>query len=83
MASKRQVISIDDRGRSYLTKLGFKQGGTLVADPVEGENLAWIIRPGRIVTDIELSILANPSNLESLIRAGQESEAEADTIELN
>ncbi len=83
MAPKREVISIDDRGRSYLTKLGFEKGATLVADPVEGEDLAWIIRPGRVVTDIELSILASPSNLESLIRAGQESDADVDTIELN
>jgi len=83
MAPKREVISIDDRGRSYLTKLGFEKGATLVADPVEGEDLAWIIRPGRVVTEIELSILASSSNLESLIRAGQESEADIDTIELN
>lgn len=82
MEPKREVISIDDRGRSYLTKLGFEKGATVVADPVEGESLAWIIRPGRIVTEIELSILANPSNLESLIRAGQESAADVDTIEL-
>ncbi len=82
MAPKREVISIDDRGRSYLTKLGFEKGATLVADPVDGENLAWIIRPGRIVTDTELAILSNPSNLESLIRAGQESVADVDTIEL-
>jgi len=83
MAPKREVISIDDRGRSYLTKLGFEKGATLVADPVDGETLAWTIRPGRIVTDTELSILANHSNLEPLIRAGQESAAEVDTIELN
>jgi len=49
---------------------------------VEGKKLAWIIRPGRIVTDTELAILANPSNLESLIRAGQESVADVDTIQL-
>jgi hypothetical protein len=82
MALKREVISIDERGRSYLTKLGFQRGGTLVADAVDGEELAWIIRPGRIVTDTELAILANPANLESLIRAGQESAAGVDTIEL-
>lgn len=82
MTSKRRAITVDDRGRSYLSTLGFEKGTTLVADPVEGESLAWIIRPGRIVTDVELSVLANPANLESLIRAGQESAANIDTIEL-
>lgn len=70
MSPKREVVSIDERGRSYLTKLGFEKGAILVADPVEGEDHAWIIRPGRVVTDVELSILSDSSNLESLIRAG-------------
>jgi len=82
MAAKRQVLSVDDRGRSYLAKLGFEKGTTLVADPVEGEELAWILRPGRVVTDFELSILADPANLESLIRAGQKSARGDDTVEL-
>ncbi|GMR02568.1 MAG: hypothetical protein BMS9Abin20_0906 [Acidimicrobiia bacterium] len=34
------------------------------------------------LTDLELSMLANPSNLESLIRAGQELAADVDTVEL-
>ncbi len=78
----REVLKIDDRGRSYLSKLGFAKGSTLVADPVDGEPSAWIIRSGRIVTDIELAILSNPENVASLERATRQSIAGDDTIEL-
>ncbi len=77
-----EVLKIDDRGRSYLSKLGFKKGSALVADPVEGEPSAWIIRSGRVVTDIELAILSNPDNVASLTRAAAESIDGDDTIEL-
>ena len=82
MDHKREIIFIDDRRRAYLGKLGFEKSTTLAADPVEGEELAWIIRPGRVVTELELSILASAEALESVIRAGQESTAGADTVEL-
>jgi len=82
VATKRELIPIDDRRRAYLGKLGFEKGSTLAADPVEGEELAWIIRPGRVVTDVELAILADPVNLESLVRAWQQSASGADTVEL-
>ncbi len=63
-------------------KLGFKKGSTLVADPVEGEPSAWIIRSGRVVADIELAILSNPDIVASLTRAAAESIDGDDTIEL-
>ncbi len=69
-------------GRAYLTKLGFEKETTLVADRVEGDELAWIIRQGRVVTEFELSVLANAEALESMIRAGQESAAGLETLEL-
>jgi hypothetical protein len=78
----REVLKIDDRGRSYLSKLGFKKGSTLVADPVEGEPSAWIIRSGRVAADIELEILSNPDSVASLTRAAAESIAGDDTTEL-
>lgn len=78
----REVLKIDDRGRSYLSKLGFAKGSTLVADPVEGEPSAWIIRSGRVVTDIEMAVLSNPENVASLKRATRESIAGDDTMEL-
>lgn len=78
----REVLKIDERGRSYLSKLGFAKGSTLVADPVEGEPSAWIIRSGRVVTDVELAILSNPDNVASLQRAAAESIAGDDPIEL-
>lgn len=73
---------IDSQGRTYLAKLGFEKGTTLVADRVEGDELAWNIRQDRVVTEFEMSILANAEALESMIRAGQESVATAETIEL-
>lgn len=82
MEARRKIVSVDDRGRSYLSKLGFEKGATVVADPVEGEELAWILRPGRVVTDVEFEILADTANGESLVRAAQESERGDDTIEL-
>lgn len=82
MTPKRELISVDDRRRAYLGKLGFEKGSTPAADPVEGEELAWIIRPGRVITDVELAVLGDAANLESLIRAGQESKRDDDTIEL-
>ena len=78
----REVLKIDERGRSYLSRLGFAKGSTLVAEPVEGEPLAWIIRSGRVVTDIELAVLSDPDNVASLERAAAESIAGDDTIEL-
>ena len=78
----RQVISVDERGRSSLAKLGFAKGSTIVADPVEGEDSAWIIRPGRIMTEAEIAIVSNPDNVASLQRAGAEAIAEAETIDL-
>jgi hypothetical protein len=82
MEPRRKIVSVDDRGRSYLSKLGFEKGATVVADPVEGGENAWILRPGRVVTDVEFEILANPANVESLVRAAQESARGDDTIEL-
>ncbi len=78
----RQVISVDERGRSSLAKLGFPKGSTIVADPVEGEDSAWIIRPGRIMTDAEIAIISDPDNVASLQRAGAEAIAGAETIDL-
>jgi hypothetical protein len=78
----RQVIFVDPRGRSSLGKLGFTKGSAVVADPVEGEDLAWIIRPGRIMTDVETSIVSNAHNMESLQRAGTEAITGAETTEL-
>lgn len=80
--TSREVLNVDDRGRSYLTKLGFAKGSTLVAEPVEGEPSAWIIRTGRVVTDAELVILSDPVNVASLKRAATESIAGDETIEL-
>lgn len=68
----RETLQLDQRGRTYLTKLGFEEGGTLVADPIEGED-AWVLRRGRIVTEVELQILANPDNVAALERAAAES----------
>ncbi len=82
MAQGREIVSVDDRGRSYLTKLGFVKGMMLVADPVAGEELAWIIRPGRVVTDVELAILSDPDNVASLQRAASELLAGDNTLEL-
>jgi len=73
---------VDERGRSYLSKLGFEKGATVVADPVEGEELAWILRPGRVVTDVEFETISDPANVESLVRAAQESDRGDDTSEL-
>jgi len=78
----REALKIDDRGRSHLSKLGFKKGSTLVADPVEEEPSAWIVRSGRVVTDIELAILSNPDNVASLTRTAAESIDGDDTTEL-
>ncbi|MEA3511085.1 MAG: hypothetical protein U9R51_06580 [Actinomycetota bacterium] len=78
----REVLNVDERGRSYLTKLGFAKGSTLVAEPVDGEPSAWIIRTGRVVTDAELAVLSNPGNVASLERAAAESVAGDETIEL-
>lgn len=78
----REVLKIDERGRSYLTKLGFSKGSTIVADRVEGEPSAWIVRAGRVVTDVEYAILANPANIASLERAAAESISGDDTIDL-
>jgi len=82
VTESREILKVDERGRSYLTKLGFAKGATLVADRVEGEPSAWIIRSGRIVTDVEYEILSNPANVASLERAAAESIAGDDTIEL-
>jgi len=78
----REVLKIDERGRSYLTKLGFAKGSMIVADRVEGEPSAWVIRSGRVVTEVEYEILSNPENVASLERAAAESTAGVDTIEL-
>lgn len=78
----REILKVDERGRSYLTKLGFTKGSTIVADRLEGEPSAWIIRSGRVVTDVEYAILSNPENVASLQRAAAESIAGDDTIEL-
>lgn len=77
----RETIQVDQRGRSYLAKLGFEQGMTLVADPVDGED-AWVIRPGRVVTDIEMKILSNPENVASLQRAAAEALAGEEGVAL-
>ncbi len=82
MEARRKIVSVDDRGRAYLSKLGFERGATVVADPVEGEELAWILRPGRVVTDTEFQILADAANVESLVRAAQESARGDDTLEV-
>jgi len=82
MSTKRKIVSIDDRGRAYMAKLGFDRGTTLVADRLEGDELAWVIRQGRVVTELELSILADAEALESMIRAGQESDAGVETVRL-
>ena len=65
-----------------LVKLGFQKGEMVVADPVEGEDLAWILRPGRVVTDVELEVLSSSANVESLVRAAQESARGDGTLEL-
>ena len=78
----RQVIFVDPRGRSSLGKLGFTKGSAVVADPVEGEDLAWIIRPGRLMTDVEVAIVSNPDTVASLQRAAAEAIADTETIEL-
>jgi hypothetical protein len=49
---------------------------------VEGEELAWILRPGRVVTDVEPEILARAPNVESLVRSAHESTRSDDAIEL-
>jgi hypothetical protein len=82
MEARRKIVTVDDRGRAYLAKLGFEKGATVVADPLEGEELAWILRPGRVVTNVEFEILADPANVESLVRAAQESARGDDTLEL-
>lgn len=82
MEPRRRNLSVDDRGRVSLVKLGFQKGEMVVADPVEGEDLAWILRPGRVVTDVELEVLSSSANVESLVRAAQESARGDDTIEL-
>lgn len=82
MSPNGKIVSIDDRGRAYIAKLGFDRGTTLVADRLAGDELAWVIRQGRVVTELELSVLADAEALESMIRAGQESTAGVDTIEL-
>ncbi len=45
----------------------------IVAEPVQGEANAWIIRPGRVVSDVEYALLSNPQNVASLERAIAES----------
>lgn len=50
---------LDNDGRAYLTRLGFEKGTTLIADRVEGDERAWVIRQGRVVLGLEASILAN------------------------
>lgn len=72
---KRATIELDKRGRTYLNKLGYEAGTTIVADRVEGEADAWIIRPGRVITDVEHAILSNPENVASLKRAIAQAEA--------
>jgi hypothetical protein len=68
----RKAIQVDQRGRTYLSSLGFSRGDIVVAEPVEGEQDTWVIRPGRIVTDAELGILAEDDNVRSLQRAAAE-----------
>lgn len=70
---KRQSVQVDERGRTYLSKLGYAKGSMVVAEPLESEENAWVLRPGRIVTDVELALLNNPRNVESLQRAAAES----------
>ncbi|MDK1039573.1 MAG: hypothetical protein QGD91_11790 [Actinomycetota bacterium] len=82
MSHTRVTMFLDTDSRAYLTKLGFDKETTLIADRVEGDELAWVIRRGRVVTDLEASILANAEALESLIRPGQEAAAGVDTVEL-
>jgi len=48
VSDQRITMFIDSQGRSYLTKLGFEKGTFLVADPVEGDEPAWVIRQGRV-----------------------------------
>jgi hypothetical protein len=50
--------------------------------PDKGEEIAWILRPGKVVTDTEFEILADSANVESLVRAAQESARGDDTLEL-
>lgn len=71
----RETIELDNRGRSYLGKLGYERGTTIVADRLEGEEDAWVIRPGRVITEIEHAILSNPKNVASLRRAIAQAEA--------
>lgn len=47
----------------------------IIADPVPGEANAWVLRPGPVVTEIELELLARPGNVVSLQRAIQETAA--------
>ncbi len=82
MSHTRVAMFLDNDSRAYLTKLGFDKETTLIADRVAGDELAWVVRQGRVVTDLEASILANAEALESVIRAGQEAAAGVDTIEL-
>ncbi len=70
---ERQAVQVDERGRTYLSKLGYAKGSIVVAEPLESEENAWVLRPGRIVTDVELAFLNNPRNMESLQRAAAES----------
>lgn len=70
---QRETVQVDQRGRSYLAKLGFAKGSMVVAEPLEGEENAWVLRPGRVVADVELALLNNPRNIESLQRAAAES----------
>ncbi len=69
----REIVQVDERGRSYLNKLGYAKGSMIVAEPVQGEANAWIIRPGRVVSDVEYALLSNPQNVASLERAIAES----------
>lgn len=78
----REFVQIDERGRTYLSKLGYAKGSIVVAEPLENEENTWVLRPGRIVTDVEFALLGNPRNVESLQRAAAESLAGEQGIEL-
>lgn len=64
--SDRIHLSVDNRGRISVQKLGFQPSSVLVAEPKQDGSV--VLRQGKVLTDAEIDILKSDSAQASLAR---------------